>query len=192
MIFSSHKPTLTPLGKYPALGVSALMVVSVINRFYPTWIINSGWQTFLLNAGHLILCGLLLCTAPIRSPRLWKILGALSIILYLIICIGLVIGPRLAGHHHHGPKHLAKMLVTFHNDTTFKSKGAAVDAFVFLMGTSLVSLAFGAEASAHLAEETRTPAATVPKALFSSTLVSYILGLILNICLVAVSLSVTI
>ncbi|EFP82135.2 hypothetical protein PGT21_019148 [Puccinia graminis f. sp. tritici] len=168
-----------------------LMVVSVINRFYPTWIINSGWQTFLLNAGHLILCGLLLCTAPIRSPRLWKILGALSIVLYLIICIGLVIGPRLAGHHHHGPKHLAKMLVTFHNDTTFKSKGAAVDAFVFLMGTSLVSLAFGAEASAHLAEETRTPAATVPKALFSSTLVSYILGLILNICLVAALLPLT-
>ncbi|OAV89774.1 hypothetical protein PTTG_28553, partial [Puccinia triticina 1-1 BBBD Race 1] len=147
-----------------------LMVVSVVNRFYPSWIIHSGWQTFLLNAGHLVLCGLLLCTAPIRSPRLWKILGALSVVLYVLICVGLVVGPRLAGFHHHGPKHLARMLVTFHNDTTFKSKGAALDAFVFLMGTSLVSLAFGAEASAHLAEETRAPAATVPKALFASTL----------------------
>ncbi|KAH9444807.1 hypothetical protein MJO28_013162 [Puccinia striiformis f. sp. tritici] len=168
-----------------------MMVVSVINRFYPTWIVNTGWQSFLLNAGHLILCGLLLCTAPIRSPRLWKILGALSIVLYIIICVGLIVGPRLAGYEHHGPRHLAKMLVTFHNDTTFKSKGTGADAFVFFMGTSLVTLAFGAEASAHLAEETRTPAATVPKALFASTLVSYILGLILNICLIAALLPLT-
>ncbi|KAI9606844.1 hypothetical protein H4Q26_006383 [Puccinia striiformis f. sp. tritici PST-130] len=112
-------------------------------------------------------------------------------VLYIIICVGLIVGPRLAGYEHHGPRHLAKMLVTFHNDTTFKSKGTGADAFVFFMGTSLVTLAFGAEASAHLAEETATPAATVPKALFASTLVSYILGLILNICLIAVSLSFT-
>lgn len=162
-----------------------LMIFSVVNHFYPTWIIQPGWQMFLLNAGHLVLCGLLLCTAPIRSPRLWKILGALSILLYMIICIGLIVGPRLTGQENHDLKTLAKNLITYHNRTTFNSKGYFMDAFVFLMGTSLVSLAFGAEASAHLAEETRTPASTVPKALFASTLVSYVLGLVLNVCLVA-------
>ncbi|MBW0463763.1 hypothetical protein O181_003478 [Austropuccinia psidii MF-1] len=164
------------------------LVRGLVTWFRPSWQ-ETNWQKFLLNAGHLAICGFLLTTAPIRSPRLWKILGGISLVFYAVICISLIVGPRLAGAQILGAKSHLKMLVTFKNETDFHSHGLLSDLFVFLMGSSLNSLAFGAEASAHLAEETRKPASTVPKALFTSTAVSYILGLILNICLISAFLS---
>ncbi|KAH9822697.1 amino acid permease-domain-containing protein [Melampsora americana] len=134
-----------------------------------------GWQKFLINAVYLIGCGFSVSSSTARSPKLWIILGVFSICLYLILCLTLILTSN-------AKVKFPDMFNRFENDTDFDSDG-----FVFLMGWSLVSLAFGAEASAHLAEETKQPASNVPKALFYSTLISYILGCILNVVLSAVS-----
>lgn len=132
-----------------------------------------GWQKFLINAGYLIGCGFSVSTSTARSPKLWITLGVFAICLYLILCLTLILTSN-------AKVEFPDMFNRFENDTDFDSDG-----FVFLMGWSLVSLAFGAEASAHLAEETKQPASNVPKALFYSTLISYVLGCILNVVLSA-------
>ncbi|KAG0139992.1 hypothetical protein CROQUDRAFT_53912 [Cronartium quercuum f. sp. fusiforme G11] len=142
------------------------MIISTLN-----WKVQ-GWQKFLVHSGYLITCGLAISSTTARSPKLWIGLGVLSLCLYLIIFLSLILTTNAAIRF--------PDMIKFENHTDFDSDG-----FVFLMGWSLVSLAFGAEASAHLAEETKQPASNVPKALFCSTLISYILGCILNLCLSA-------
>jgi amino acid transporter len=51
---------------------------------------------------------------------------------------------------------------------------------VYLLGWVGTTLASGADASAHIAEETKSPARNVPMAIFWSTFVSYCLGWIVS------------
>lgn len=157
---------------------SASMIIGILKGAGVVWELQ-GWQSFLLNAGYLIACGLVISTPATRSPKLWTFLGVFALGLYLVICISLLVSSD-------AKVGFPEIINRFENHSDFNNDG-----FVFLMGWSLMSLAFGAEASAHMAEETQQPASNVPKALFYSTLISYVLGCILNLCLSAVSLLFT-
>ncbi|KAI8443752.1 amino acid permease-domain-containing protein [Phakopsora pachyrhizi] len=149
------------------------IVMSTISKLHHHVIIQPGWQTFLMNSAYLVVCGTLLCSTWIRSPRLWLYAGCFAIFLFITIAVSLLTFSN-------SRVKFPKFLNDFENHTDFYS-----NVFVFFMGSSLISLAFGAEASIHLSEETCEPSKNVPKALFGSTLLSYILGLFINVCISA-------
>ncbi|KAH9822702.1 amino acid permease-domain-containing protein [Melampsora americana] len=135
------------------------------------WIILR-WHRFVLVSGWLLVAGLIACTRTARSPLAWKIAGVLNLVLSAAICIALLVTAK-----HQRP--FRQLFTRFDNRTSFKS-----NIWVFIYGSANSTLSVGSEPAAHLSEETKDAADTVPRVLFWSTVISYLTGFVMNIVVI--------
>ena len=135
---------------------------------------RSAWVQFLLAIGFIGLVGGIVCTPFSRSPTLWKVLGIVYLAVYIIVCVVLVATTS--------QRNTAGWVFSkYFNRTGYDSRG-----FVYLLGWVYTALLLGAESAAHIAEETKKPAKTVPASMFFSVLIAYVLTWIGNICVLIV------
>lgn len=74
------------------------------------------------------------------------------------------------------------IFTSYRNETGWSSKG-----YVYLLGWVLTSIATGQDIAGHLAEEAKHPTKTVPIGVFWGTAISYLVGWVVMLCLMAVS-----
>lgn len=141
-----------------------------------THIGTAAWVQFLLAIGFIGVSGALACFAFSRTPALWKGLGIVYLAVYIITCVSLVATSAQRNS-------VSWVFSKYVNKTRYDSRG-----FVYLLGWVYTSLLIGSESAAHIAEETKQPAKTVPLSMFLSSLISYTLTWIANICVLVVSL----
>ncbi|WAR60051.1 hypothetical protein PtB15_11B693 [Puccinia triticina] len=111
-------------------------------------------QAKTIGVAFIALCGLISITPLGRSPLVWKFLGVLTVLLNLSACIVL----RTTANHQGNISTLFKVSPKYYPSLT---KG-----YIMLRGWALATVIVGSEPAAHMAEETKNPASTVPRAMF--------------------------
>lgn len=154
---------------------SVVVLTSAFTASGYTWSVPV-WQRYLLICAWLILCGLIACTATARSPITWKIVGVMNALACITLCITL-----LATAENQRP--FKDLFTQFENRTTFKS-----NVWVFILGAAQSTLFVGSEPAAHMAEETKSAASTVPRVIFWSIFSSYFAGFAVIISITKVGL----
>ncbi|OWZ59859.1 amino acid/metabolite permease [Cryptococcus neoformans c45] len=134
------------------------------------------WHNCLLFLGILIIVGLIGSTGWGQSHCFWLCSGAFGFSMWLVLCITLL--ATNATKHDPG-----EMFKQFYNTTGWSSKP-----YVYILGWQYTSIASGADASAHMAEETQNPSRNVPNAMTTSVIGTYVLGYI-SIVLLLLSIS---
>ncbi|GAA5900155.1 hypothetical protein JCM6882_002628 [Rhodosporidiobolus microsporus] len=124
----------------------------------------SHWVTVGIGWGICLLSGLVVSSRISRSPWLWRICGGLIVVFFLTINITILAQADTI-------RSAKYVFTSYNNETGFTSRS-----YVYMLGWVLTCVATGMEASAHMAEDTKRPARTVPLAMFWSTAVSYLLG----------------
>ncbi|WVQ73758.1 hypothetical protein IAR50_003338 [Cryptococcus sp. DSM 104548] len=127
---------------------------------------HRAWHNFLLYLGVLILIGTVGSTGWGQSHRFWLCGGAFGFSVWLVLCITLL----ATNATKHNP---SDMFREFYNTTGWSSRG-----YVYILGWQFTSIASGADASAHMAEETQNPSRNVPIAMSTSVIATYVLGYI--------------
>ncbi|TYJ57720.1 hypothetical protein B9479_001574 [Cryptococcus floricola] len=127
---------------------------------------HNAWYNFLLFLGVLLLVGTVGSTGWGQSHRFWLCGGAFGFTVWLVLCITLL----ATNATKHNPSDMFK---EFYNTTGWSSK-----AYVYFLGWQFTSIASGADASAHMAEETQNPSRNVPNAMSTSIIATYVLGYI--------------
>ncbi|RXK41391.1 hypothetical protein M231_01296 [Tremella mesenterica] len=124
------------------------------------------WQLLLFFLAALAICGTIQGTGWGRSHTFWLVSGAYGFTMWAVLVITLIV--VIASR----PSH-ASFRHMYFNDTGFSSK-----AYVYLLGWTYTTIASGADASAHMAEETKNPARNVPNAMSAAMALTYVLGYI--------------
>ncbi|WWC87680.1 uncharacterized protein L201_002571 [Kwoniella dendrophila CBS 6074] len=124
------------------------------------------WHMFLFFIAVLLIVGTIGSTAWGRSHKFWLGSGIFGFTMWLVLCITLL--ATNATKHRSGDT-----FNTFYNTTGWSSKP-----YVYLLGWQFTTIASGADASAHMAEETQNPSRNVPNAMTASVILTYILGYI--------------
>ncbi|WVR03997.1 hypothetical protein IAU60_000996 [Kwoniella sp. DSM 27419] len=137
---------------------------------------KKSWHLFLLFLAVLLIVGTVGGTAWGRSHRFWLISGMFGFSMWLMLCITLL----ATNATKHKPD---SSFTNFYNTTGWSSKP-----YVYLLGWQFTTIASGADASAHMAEETQNPSRNVPNAMTAAVIGTYLLGYISIILLL---LSVT-
>ncbi|ODN80910.1 hypothetical protein L202_03035 [Cryptococcus amylolentus CBS 6039] len=137
---------------------------------------HNAWYNFLLFLGVLLLVGTVGSTGWGQSHRFWLCGGAFGFTAWLVLCITLL----ATNATKHNPSDMFK---EFYNTTGWSSR-----AYVYFLGWQFTSIASGADASAHMAEETQNPSRNVPNAMSTSIIATYVLGYI-SIVLLLLSIS---
>ncbi|ORY27495.1 amino acid permease-domain-containing protein [Naematelia encephala] len=136
---------------------------------------HQAWHSVLFFLAVILICGLVGSFGWGRSHRFWLGAGIYGFIVWITLCITLL----STGATHHPNRNLTQ----FKNTTGWSSKG-----YVYLLGWEYCTIASGADASAHMAEETQNPSRNVPNAMTMSMVVTYVLG---YISIVLLLLSIT-
>ncbi|GAA5985994.1 hypothetical protein JCM11641_004894 [Rhodosporidiobolus odoratus] len=174
------KKSTDPWARYASWTVgSALLCSHILLQIVVTWqfahnllgVITlftgrhySFWVTVAICYGICIFSGAVVSSRLSRSPWLWRCCGALIVLFFFTINITLLV-------HADQIRSASFVFTTFRNKTGFESRS-----YVYMVGWCLTCVATGMEASAHLAEDTKTPSRTVPLAMFWSTAASYVIG----------------
>ncbi|OCF45080.1 amino acid/metabolite permease [Kwoniella heveanensis CBS 569] len=137
---------------------------------------KKSWHLFFMFLVVLLICGTVGSTGWGRSHRFWLISGLYGFCMWVVLCITLL--ATNATKHRPGPT-----FTDFYNTTGWSSKP-----YVYLLGWQFTTIASGADASAHMAEETQNPSRNVPNAMTASVIGTYLLGYI-SIILLLVSVS---
>ncbi|KIR69184.1 amino acid/metabolite permease [Cryptococcus bacillisporus CA1873] len=137
---------------------------------------EKNWHNFLLFLGILVIVGLIGSTGWGQSHCFWLCSGAFGFSMWLVLCITLL--ATNATKHDPGD-----MFNQFYNTTGWSSKP-----YVYILGWQYTTIASGADASAHMAEETQNPSRNVPNAMTTSVIATYVLGYI-SIVLLLLSIS---
>ncbi|WVF66869.1 hypothetical protein IAT40_001612 [Kwoniella sp. CBS 6097] len=137
---------------------------------------KKSWHLFIMFLVVLLICGTVGSTGWGRSHRFWLISGLYGFCMWVVLCITLL--ATNATKHKPGPT-----FTDFYNTTGWSSKP-----YVYLLGWQFTTIASGADASAHMAEETQNPSRNVPNAMTASVVGTYLLGYI-SIILLLVSVS---
>ncbi|WWD16702.1 hypothetical protein CI109_101133 [Kwoniella shandongensis] len=124
------------------------------------------WQMFLFFLAVLLICGTVGSTHWGRSHYFWLGSGAFGFTMWAVLCITLL--ATNATKHNPGD-----LFTKFYNTTGWSSKP-----YVYILGWQFTTIASGADASAHMAEETQNPSRNVPKAMTASVVSTYVLGYI--------------
>ncbi|WRT65491.1 uncharacterized protein IL334_002434 [Kwoniella shivajii] len=124
------------------------------------------WHMFLFFLAVLLIVGTVGSTSWGRSHRFWLGSGAFGFAIWLVLCITLLATNATKNRSEHN-------LNTFYNTTGWTSRP-----YVYLLGWQFTTIASGADASAHMAEETQNPSRNVPNAMTGSVILTYILGYI--------------
>ncbi|GAA97304.1 uncharacterized protein L969DRAFT_14610 [Mixia osmundae IAM 14324] len=104
-----------------------------------------------------------------RSAWFWKVVGLQILATCFLAVISLLI--------YTSPKQSAsEVFFSYSNNTGYKSAGV-----VYLLGWVLTCITTGFETAPHMSEETKVPARTIPRAVFWSTVISYVLGSLLTL-----------
>ncbi|PLW29465.1 hypothetical protein PCANC_15060 [Puccinia coronata f. sp. avenae] len=130
----------------------------------------------LISFAYVTLCGLASITPFGRSPLAWKYLGITTLLLNLSACIVLRTTAKHQGN-------FWTLFSVYPRHYSFASKG-----YTMLRGWSVATVVIGSEPAAHMAEETRNPASTVPRAIFFN---SVFCGFWQLFCNVFVTLAIT-
>ncbi|KAG0139273.1 hypothetical protein CROQUDRAFT_666734 [Cronartium quercuum f. sp. fusiforme G11] len=130
------------------------------------------FQRYAVVSAWLALLGLIGCTTTARSPTFWKIAGVVNVFATVSIFVSLL---ATAKHQ----RSFVSTFTAYENRSPFKSAS-----WVFLYGSAVSGLTIGSEPAAHLSEETKDAAKTVPRVIFWSMVVSAVVGLLMNIVLV--------
>ncbi|WVQ94478.1 hypothetical protein IAU59_001557 [Kwoniella sp. CBS 9459] len=137
---------------------------------------KKSWHLFIMFLAVLFICGTVGSTGWGRSHRFWLISGLYGFCMWVVLCVTLL--ATNATKHRPGPT-----FTDFYNTTGWSSKP-----YVYLLGWQFTTIASGADASAHMAEETQNPSRNVPNAMTASVVGTYLLGYI-SIILLLVSVS---
>ncbi|WVO13217.1 hypothetical protein L204_100830 [Cryptococcus depauperatus] len=129
------------------------------------------WINFVLFIAVLLIVGAVGCTRWGQSHRFWLCAGAFGLCMWAVLCIALL----ATNATKYGP---GAMLKQFYNTTGWNSKS-----YVYMLGWVYTCIASGADASAHMAEETQNPSRNVPNAMTASVVATYILAYIAIILL---------
>ncbi|GJN93235.1 hypothetical protein Rhopal_006282-T1 [Rhodotorula paludigena] len=127
------------------------------------------WVVVVICWGILTFSALVVSSRVSRSPWLWRICGGLIVAFFLIINVTLL----TTADEIYSAKYV---FTSYRNTSGFTSKS-----YVYMLGWVLTCVATGMEASAHMAEDTKRPARTVPLAMFWSVAATYGMGWV-SIC----------
>nr|XP_019004654.1 amino acid/metabolite permease [Kwoniella mangroviensis CBS 8507]OCF68115.1 amino acid/metabolite permease [Kwoniella mangroviensis CBS 8507] len=152
-------------------GFMLLVIWEIVNIIAGTMAISfqyqkKPWHMFLFFVAVLLIVGTVGSTAWGRSHRFWLGSGIFGFTMWAVLCITLL--TTNATKHRSGDT-----FTTFYNTTGWTSKP-----YVYLLGWQFTTIASGADASAHMAEETQNPSRNVPNAMTGSVILTYILGYI--------------
>ncbi|WWC99115.1 hypothetical protein V866_006010 [Kwoniella sp. B9012] len=153
------------------VGNMLLVIWEIVNIIAGTMAISfqyqkKSWHMFLFFVAVLLIVGTVGSTAWGRSHRFWLGSGIFGFTMWAVLCITLL--ATNATKHRSGDT-----FTTFYNTTGWTSKP-----YVYLLGWQFTTIASGADASAHMAEETQNPSRNVPNAMTGSVILTYILGYI--------------
>ncbi|SCZ97268.1 BZ3500_MvSof-1268-A1-R1_Chr4-2g07099 [Microbotryum saponariae] len=141
--------------------------------------------------------GLIVSSPIVRSPWFWRGCGFMTIVFFLTLNITLLTQAKTI-------KSAKWVFSNYENDTGFSSKSyvymlgeehqyvllarvSSADFFVIDTGWVFTCVASGMEAAAHIAEDTRAPARTVPQSMFWSLAATYGMGWV-SICVLLATL----
>ncbi|WVQ79073.1 hypothetical protein IAT38_001167 [Cryptococcus sp. DSM 104549] len=127
---------------------------------------KKSWHNFLFFIAVLLIIGTVGSTGWGQSHRFWLCSGLFGFTMWLVLCITLL----ATNATKHDPSDMFK---EFYNTTGWSSK-----AYVYILGWQFTTIASGADASAHMAEETQNPSRNVPNAMTASVIGTYVLGYI--------------
>ncbi|GAA5995300.1 uncharacterized protein JCM10292_005088 [Rhodotorula paludigena] len=127
------------------------------------------WVVVVICWGILTFSALVVSSRVSRSPWLWRICGGLIVAFFFIINITLL----TTADEIYSAEYV---FTSYRNTSGFTSKS-----YVYMLGWVLTCVATGMEASAHMAEDTKRPARTVPLAMFWSVAATYGMGWV-SIC----------
>nr|XP_018264501.1 amino acid/metabolite permease [Kwoniella dejecticola CBS 10117]OBR86659.1 amino acid/metabolite permease [Kwoniella dejecticola CBS 10117] len=152
-------------------GFMLLVIWEIVNIIAGTMAISfdykkTPWHMFLFFIAVLLIVGSIGSTAWGRSHRFWLCSGIFGFTMWAVLCITLL--ATNATKHRSG-----HTFTTFYNTTGWSSKP-----YVYLLGWQFTTIASGADASAHMAEETQNPSRNVPNAMTASVILTYVLGYI--------------
>nr|XP_019050170.1 amino acid/metabolite permease [Kwoniella bestiolae CBS 10118]OCF29100.1 amino acid/metabolite permease [Kwoniella bestiolae CBS 10118] len=152
-------------------GFMLLVIWEIVNIIAGTMAISfhyqkTPWHMFLFFVAVLLIVGTVGSTGWGRSHRFWLCSGIFGFTMWLVLCITLL--ATNATKHRSGDT-----FTTFYNTTGWSSKP-----YVYLLGWQFTTIASGADASAHMAEETQNPSRNVPNAMTASVVCTYVLGYI--------------
>ncbi|SCV69196.1 BQ2448_2216 [Microbotryum intermedium] len=136
---------------------------------------SSIWVPVGICWGVLLGSGLIVSSPIVRSPWFWRGCGFMTIIFFLTLNITLLTQAKTI-------KSAKWVFSNYENDTGFSSKS-----YVYMLGWVLTCVASGMEAAAHIAEDTRAPARTVPQSMFWSLAATYGMGWV-SICVLLATL----
>ncbi|WWD08839.1 hypothetical protein V865_006953 [Kwoniella europaea PYCC6329] len=153
------------------VGNMLLVIWEIVNIIAGTMAISfqyqkKSWHMFLFFVAVLLIVGTVGSTAWGRSHRFWLGSGIFGFTMWAVLCITLL--ATNATKHRSGDT-----FTTFYNTTGWTSKP-----YVYLLGWQFTTIASGADASAHMAEETQNPSRNVPNAMTGSVILTYLLGYI--------------
>ncbi|KAH8923846.1 hypothetical protein BT69DRAFT_129596 [Atractiella rhizophila] len=147
-----------------ALSWQFAVVIQGCVKVYITSYQGTMWRTVAIAWGNIFFCAAFVSMPVSRSPYLWRCAGCLLIFAFLFFNISLLAAAP-------NKRSAYDIFTSYENDTGFSTKG-----YVYLLGWVLTTLATGMDACAHMAEETRAPARTVPSSMFWTSVGSYIMG----------------
>nr|XP_019012267.1 uncharacterized protein I206_03113 [Kwoniella pini CBS 10737]OCF51048.1 hypothetical protein I206_03113 [Kwoniella pini CBS 10737] len=152
-------------------GFMLLVIWEIVNVIAGTMAISfdykkTPWHMFLFFIAVLLIVGSIGSTAWGRSHRFWLCSGLFGFTMWAVLCITLL---ATNATRHRSEDTLSK----FYNTTGWSSKP-----YVYLLGWQFTTIASGADASAHMAEETQNPSRNVPNAMTASVILTYLLGYI--------------
>ncbi|KAK8861393.1 hypothetical protein IAR55_002212 [Kwoniella newhampshirensis] len=124
------------------------------------------WHMFLFFLAVLLIVGSVGSTHWGRSHYFWLASGSFGFAMWLVLCITLL--ATNATKFHPGD-----LFTKFYNTTGWSSRP-----YVYILGWQFTTIASGADASAHMAEETQNPSRNVPNAMSAAVIGTYVLGYI--------------
>lgn len=127
------------------------------------------WQMLLFFLAIVFVVGTLGSSAIGSSARYWLYAGGFGFAVWVSLCVSL-----LATGVRHRDYSVAPAISThFWNVTGWKSHG-----YVYILGWQYCTIAAGADVCAHMSEETQNPSRTVPRAMTTSLVMTYVCGYI--------------
>ena len=154
---------------------SAKLVNETIHLAIRDYVLRD-WVTALFSMALMAVFGFIGTSKWGRSPRFWVISCLYILSVWAVLCISLL------ATRDKTPASQVIYGAPFRSNSGWNSKP-----YIYLVGAILSTIATGSDACAHLAEETRNPARTVPLAMVTSVIASYVVG---YVCILVILLSI--